>query len=1059
MPDGVASIEDMIVVVGADTDKLRSGLAAADGIVSKFSESGSAKLGKMDAAVATLGGGVQGLVGKAGPALAALTLGLEALDGVLEKAAQIGSAIGMEDEINAIRANVAELGETIGGLLPAIFGNLSAAGGHFASNLTKTVDSLNTLAPGAKKAALETEQFTAITTDTAKASQAAADATVRSRLELVQYNAQIMTAAAATAQMSESSERVTSDLVMLQSTAMLAGIPVTALAAGFRDAADEAASASDAARDAMQDAADNASSTAGSAAQETAADVKAETEELLGFVGGVKALLAGFGDVFGEISYGIQKIADPELRSDDNLERFGKEMRERLADVDAVLAEQDVLIDMFGRKLEGTRAQMNEFGGVVTSQVVGPLEKTFRSLSEIAAMGGLDGLKSSLDGVAASVANVDQKMSAAFGGVAGIQERIKAEIAANDAEIERRDYGVSARIRQDAEETMRLGQRKADTVGWTVGELAGVEFYERTINELEKEGIKLKEKHLDLIAEMGRKIEEQADENHGKKVVDGIRRETEAMEAKLAVTDRTIEGLRKQRVEEAARKTIGDRPLSEDEDAQIGGMAARQGAAEASAAVDKYTESLDKEVAALGRKAEALGLTAGATARLNAEEKLRATLGRDLTDAEKEKVEERLAKLEAETERVRGVAAVDGLRRETEAMERKAAATDRSAGAMRRLQVEESARRSLSGRDLTDGEQDAVSDLAGRQGSAESRMQFARALDGLDREAMALEKKANALRLTAGETARLAAEERLRAQLGRELTASDLKGAARQLDRIEGAAQEGADNRGTRDAARDIKAIEQKTEALLMNKNEIAALAAEEKYLATIQKDRSDLDQREVDNLRRISGAAYDATNAYELLSRQLQSIQGAVDIAARTMNSAFDKFASGAKISVKEMVASMLRDLAKLTFQQAVMKNLSEMVMTGFKGFLSGMRADGGPVGAGEAYIVGERGPELFMPGAGGQVVSNENIMRAMSGQLRATAGGGTGAANRGGNGGASGEILVRIEHSPEMLATIDSRVNSGIRTAAPQIVGTAVRTTEKQLPGMLSSAQQRSL
>ncbi len=40
--------------------------------------------------------------------------------------------------------------------------------------------------------------------------------------------------------------------------------------------------------------------------------------------------------------------------------------------------------------------------------------------------------------------------------------------------------------------------------------------------------------------------------------------------------------------------------------------------------------------------------------------------------------------------------------------------------------------------------------------------------------------------------------------------------------------------------------------------------------------------------------------------------------------------------------------------------------------GLFGGFRADGGPVDAGKAYIVGERGPELFRPSQSGQVVPN---------------------------------------------------------------------------------------
>jgi len=43
------------------------------------------------------------------------------------------------------------------------------------------------------------------------------------------------------------------------------------------------------------------------------------------------------------------------------------------------------------------------------------------------------------------------------------------------------------------------------------------------------------------------------------------------------------------------------------------------------------------------------------------------------------------------------------------------------------------------------------------------------------------------------------------------------------------------------------------------------------------------------------------------------------------------------------------------------------------------GFRANGGPVSAGSPYVVGEHGPELFVPGSSGSVVSNDNLRSAM--------------------------------------------------------------------------------
>lgn len=53
------------------------------------------------------------------------------------------------------------------------------------------------------------------------------------------------------------------------------------------------------------------------------------------------------------------------------------------------------------------------------------------------------------------------------------------------------------------------------------------------------------------------------------------------------------------------------------------------------------------------------------------------------------------------------------------------------------------------------------------------------------------------------------------------------------------------------------------------------------------------------------------------------------------------------------------------------------------FKGLL-GFRAAGGPVNAGGSYVVGEKGPELFVPNTGGRIVSNADINRGGMGSFQ---------------------------------------------------------------------------
>jgi hypothetical protein len=91
---------------------------------------------------------------------------------------------------------------------------------------------------------------------------------------------------------------------------------------------------------------------------------------------------------------------------------------------------------------------------------------------------------------------------------------------------------------------------------------------------------------------------------------------------------------------------------------------------------------------------------------------------------------------------------------------------------------------------------------------------------------------------------------------------------------------------------------------------------------------------------------------------------------------------------NLREVLKGLAQDLIRLVFRQQITQPLASAVGSIFAGF----RAEGGPVGAGGAYMVGEKGPELFVPGSSGSIVPNGAM------------GGG------GGNGGASVNVTYNI-------------------------------------------------
>ena len=71
---------------------------------------------------------------------------------------------------------------------------------------------------------------------------------------------------------------------------------------------------------------------------------------------------------------------------------------------------------------------------------------------------------------------------------------------------------------------------------------------------------------------------------------------------------------------------------------------------------------------------------------------------------------------------------------------------------------------------------------------------------------------------------------------------------------------------------------------------------------------------------------------------------------------------------NLREVLKGIAQDLLRLVFRQQVTQPLAGAIGNFFAGF----RAEGGPVGAGSAYVVGEKGPELFVPGASGSIIPN---------------------------------------------------------------------------------------
>jgi hypothetical protein len=78
-------------------------------------------------------------------------------------------------------------------------------------------------------------------------------------------------------------------------------------------------------------------------------------------------------------------------------------------------------------------------------------------------------------------------------------------------------------------------------------------------------------------------------------------------------------------------------------------------------------------------------------------------------------------------------------------------------------------------------------------------------------------------------------------------------------------------------------------------------------------------------------------------------------------------------KLNFKDMVNSIQRDILRMLIK----KNISDPAVSFLGDFFKGLtgRAVGGPVSSNTPYMVGERGPELFVPNGSGNIVPNNKL------------------------------------------------------------------------------------
>lgn len=97
--------------------------------------------------------------------------------------------------------------------------------------------------------------------------------------------------------------------------------------------------------------------------------------------------------------------------------------------------------------------------------------------------------------------------------------------------------------------------------------------------------------------------------------------------------------------------------------------------------------------------------------------------------------------------------------------------------------------------------------------------------------------------------------------------------------------------------------------------------------------------------------------------------IDAAFATAGRSIQSNLARAAESGTVSVKKLTDALLKDLRGFAVDALVRAPVQSLVGGLLGGSFGGARAAGGFAAAGQSFLVGERGPELFTPAASGRV------------------------------------------------------------------------------------------
>lgn len=97
--------------------------------------------------------------------------------------------------------------------------------------------------------------------------------------------------------------------------------------------------------------------------------------------------------------------------------------------------------------------------------------------------------------------------------------------------------------------------------------------------------------------------------------------------------------------------------------------------------------------------------------------------------------------------------------------------------------------------------------------------------------------------------------------------------------------------------------------------------------------------------------------------------IEDAFAVAGSSIQSNLSRAAERGEFSLKKLSSALAKDLRRFAINSFVRQPIQNFLTNALSAPFGGARAGGGFVAPGQSFLVGERGPELFTPGASGSI------------------------------------------------------------------------------------------